>query len=198
MNIELTEEQKIKAYKDKALYKVMREILLRESEIDITKEHFWVCGLALNNKLMYVELVSLGNMYSTVVDPMDVFSWALQKRVAKIIMVHNHPSGELAPTKKDLDITDRMIQVGKLVHTFVVDHLIITTEDYYGFERGGDMKELEKSTKYVPGYILVDRIKKQATKKREVEMAKALKEKGIDVSVIADTSGLSKEEIEKL
>lgn len=93
MNIELTEEQKVKIYSDRELYPVMRQILLRDNEIDKLKEHFWTVGLATNNILLYIELVTLGSLRQTIVEPMDVFSWALQKRVDKIILVHNHPSG---------------------------------------------------------------------------------------------------------
>jgi predicted transposase/invertase (TIGR01784 family) len=91
-----------------------------------------------------------------------------------------------------------------------VDHLIITTEGYYSFEREGDLKRLQKSKKYVPGYMQVEEIKKAAEKigmkkgrkeglkEGKIEMARKLKEKGFDIEVISETSGLSKEEIEKL
>jgi DNA repair protein RadC len=196
----------------------MKEILLRESTIDLNKEHFWCVGLANNSKLLYIELVSLGTLSQSIVEPMDIFAWALHKQVAMLILVHNHPSSELMPTKEDLELTDQMIQVGRIVQIPVVDHLIITTHDYYSFDRKGDLKRLQKSKKYVPGYIQVEEIKKAAEKigeergekrgiekgekigveKGKTEMAKELKKKGIDIEVISETSGLSKEEIEKL
>ena len=61
---------------------------------------------------------------------MDVFSFALQKRAVKIVLVHNHPSGELKPSAADLDITDRLIQVGVIVSKKVCDHLIIAKRSY--------------------------------------------------------------------
>ncbi len=73
-------------------------------------------------------------------------------------------SGELMPTKADLELTDQMIQVRRIVHIPVKDHLIITTEGYYSFERKGDLKRLKKSKKYVPGYMQVEEIKKAAEK----------------------------------
>ncbi len=131
MNIELSEEQKIKIYSDKELYKVMRQILLRESDIDISKEHFWVVGLAVNSKLLYIELVSLGTMYESIVEPMDIFSWALQKRVAKVILVHNHPSMEISPTPADKDLTDRLIQVGKVGKTGPVHYFLTCFSSFF-------------------------------------------------------------------
>jgi DNA repair protein RadC len=210
MNIELTEVQKVKIRSDRDLFPVMKEILLRESTIDLNKEHFWCVGLATNGKLLYIELVSLGTLSQSIVEPMDIFAWALHKQVAMLILVHNHPSGERMPTKEDLELTDQMIQVGRIVQIPVVDHLIISTEGYYSFERKGDLERLQKSKKYIPGYMQVEEIKKAAekigmekgiekgTKGKALEMAKKLKEKGIDIAVISETSGLSKEEIKKL
>lgn len=202
MNIELSEKQKVKILTDKTLFPVMREILMRDNEIDQTKEHFWAVGLATNNILLYIELVSLGSLRQTIVEPMEVFSWALQKKVDKLILVHNHPSGELNPSPEDLDLTDRLIQVGIIVNLPVVDHLIISTEGYYSFNRKGDMAQLHKSKKYVPAYVQVEELKKEAQmigeKIGKIEMAKMLKNNGVDISLIAESSGLSKEEIEKL
>ena len=254
MNIEVLEDQKIKIRSPRDLFPIMREILLRDNEYDRNKEHFWAVALANNSMLQYVELISLGTLYQSVVEPMDVFSWALHKQVAMLILVHNHPSGELKPTHADLDLTDNLIQVGRVVRIPVVEHLIITTEGYYSFDDGGDIKRLNLSKKYVPGYLEIERIQKEAQRigeelgrkaglkegkkegKREgkkeglkegekkgvekgikegkkeglkegekkglkdgkIDMAKMLKVNGVDASLIAKSSGLSKEEIENL
>jgi DNA repair protein RadC len=73
----------------------MQQILLREDKIDQNREHFWVIGLANNNRILFIELVSLGTVNRTLVEPMEVYSLALQKRAVKIILCHNHPSGIL-------------------------------------------------------------------------------------------------------
>jgi DNA repair protein RadC len=218
MNVVLTEEQKVKIRSDRDLYPVMKEILLRESTIDLNKEHFWCAGLASNNRLLYIELVSLGTLSQSIVEPMDVFAWAIHKQVSMLILVHNHPSGELKPTNADLELTDQLIQVGRIIQIPVVDHIIITTQDYYSFERKGDLKRLQMSKKYVPGYIQVREIKEAAEKigeergkkeglqegekigveKRNREIAKQLKEDGVSTALISKSTGLSAEEIEKL
>jgi DNA repair protein RadC len=218
MNIELTEDQKVKIRRDSDLFPIMKEILLRESTIDLNKEHFWCVGLANNSKLLYIELVSLGTLSQSIVEPMDIFAWALQKQVAMLILVHNHPSGDLMPTSADLELTDQMIQVGRIVHIPVVDHFVISTEGYYSFDREGDLKKLQKSKKYVPDFMQVEEIKKTAEKigekrgiekgKKEgilegakgkaLEMAKKMKQNGEPIKRIVEYTGLSKEEIEKL
>jgi DNA repair protein RadC len=218
MNVELTEEQKIKIRSDRDLYPVMREILLRESTIDLNKEHFWCAGLASNNRLLYIELVSLGTLSQSIVEPMDVFAWAIHKQVSMLILVHNHPSGELKPTNADLELTDQLIQVGRIIQIPVVDHMIITTQDYYSFERKGDLKRLQMSKKYVPGYIQVRELKEAAekigeergkkegkkegilegSKSKALEMAKESLKEGLSIELISKLTGLSKEEIEAL
>ncbi|MFH2096684.1 MAG: JAB domain-containing protein [Bacteroidota bacterium] len=186
MNVKLSATEKIKILNSDDVFTVMRGILLREDKIDKNREHFWVVGLATSNRILFIELISMGSVNATVVEPMEVFSFALQKRAVKIIMVHNHPGGELAPSDKDLDITDRMIQVGKIVNTPVLDHLIISTKTYMSFTNSGIMSQLELSTKYVPPFELVERVKADAQKlndmyrrseQRFIENEKKLKEK---------------------
>ena len=141
----------------------MVNVLLREEKIDRDKEHFWVVGLATSNKLLFIELISLGTVNKTLVEPMEVFSVALQKRAVNIILIHNHPSGELKPSEADKDITDRLIQVGKIVNTPVFDHLIITRTSFLSFQDIDLLAKLEASTKYLPPYVLLERMKKELT-----------------------------------
>ncbi|WP_345741602.1 JAB domain-containing protein [Tenacibaculum mesophilum] len=177
-------------------------MLLRESKIDQNREHFWVIGLENNNRILIIELISLGTINATLVEPMEVFSLALQKRAVKIMLCHNHPSGELTPSDNDKNLTDRLIQVGIIVNTHVIDHLIISDKSYLSFANTGLLQELEKSTKYVPKYVLEQRLKKEAAeiakRNEKIEIAKNLKRKGIDTGTIADSTGLTIEEVEKL
>lgn len=76
---------------------------------------------------------------------MEVFSFALQKRAVEIILCHNHPSGELKPSEGDKDASDRLIQVGIIVDTEVLDHLIISTKSYLSFKYTGLLDELKKA-----------------------------------------------------
>ncbi|REH54725.1 DNA repair protein RadC [Tenacibaculum gallaicum] len=202
MDIKLTEQEKIKILNSDDIYGIMQKILLRESKIDQNREHFWVVGLENNNRILFIELISLGTINATLVEPMEVFSLALQKRAVKIMLCHNHPSGELTPSDNDKNLTDRLIQVGIIVNTRVIDHLIISDKSYLSFANTGLLQELEKSTKYVPKYVLEQRLKKEAAeiakRNEKIEIAKNLKRKGIDTGTIADSTGLTIEEVEKL
>lgn len=201
MDIKLSESEKIKILNSDDLYGIMQRILLRENKIDRNREHFWVIGLENNNRILFIELISLGTVNKTLAEPMEVFSLALQKRAVKIILCHNHPSGELEPSEGDKNLTDRLIQVGIIVNTEVLDHLIISEKSYISFTDVGLMDTLRESTKYVPSYVLEQRLKKEVAKiaeqKKVIEIAKAMKKAGEPTEKIALFTGLSVEEIEK-
>lgn len=202
MIIELPEDHSIKILNAGDLFEIMVHILLREDKIDRDKEHFWVVGLANNQKLLFIELISLGTVSKTLVEPMEVFSVALQKRAVRIILVHNHPSGELKPSDADKDLTDRLIQVGKIVNTPVFDHLIITRKSFLSFKDVDLMGKLELSDKYVPPYVQMEQMKKdlteQAEGRRNVEIAKEMKRRNQPDEQIAEITGLSLEEVKEL
>lgn len=205
MNVPLSNEEKIKILNGDDLYGIMQRVLLREEKIDRNKEHFWIIGLENNNRMLFIELVSLGSVNATIAEPMEVFSFALQKQAVKIILVHNHPSGELTPSEQDKDQTDRFIQVGIIVNVPVLDHFIISERSYYSFEVSGLLDQLKLSTKYVPPYVLEERYRKEAKALaerdvvlRESEIALSLLAKGVDIEIISETTGLSIDEISAL
>ena len=214
MNIELTSDQKIKVMNSSMVFKVMKQILMRENEIERDQEHVWIVCLAANNKILNIELISLGAIDEAIIKPMQVFRIAILKGAVKLIMIHNHPTGELVPTSTDQDITDRMIQVGNIVNVKVIDHLVISEEHYYSFDDHGLMEKLRESKKWVPGYVEVERLLKEARKiaekkgkkegKKEGERNKAINiakkslKEGLSIEVISKITGLSKEDIEKL
>jgi DNA repair protein RadC len=193
---------------------------LREEKIDQEKEHFWMIGLANNNKILYIELVSLGSVNATTVEPMNVFRVAVLKGAIKVIMAHNHPSGELKPSPEDKDLTDRLIQVGRILNIKVIEHLIISTMSYLSFTDIGLMEELEQSTKWVPQFELIERIreeekkiredalreekekakidKEEAVQKEKLTIARAGLKNGLSIDMISEITGLTKDEIEKI
>lgn len=195
MSIKLAESEKIKILNADDLYGIMQRILLREEKIDQDREHFWVVGLATNNRILFIELVCKGSVNSVNVEPMEVFSLALQKRAVKIILVHNHPSGELKPSYEDKDITDHLIQVGLIVNTPVVDHLIITTTGFLSFSYTGILEQLEKSTTYVPKFKQIETLKKNAEREGKVKIAINCLKEQMDVELIVHLTGLSTEEV---
>lgn len=205
MNIQLSDEEKIKVLNGDDLYGIMQKVLLRADRIDQDREHFWIVGLANNNRILFIELIGLGSVNATIAEPMDVFSFALQKRAVKVVLVHNHPSGELTPSEADKDTTDNLIQAGRIVRTEVYDHLIITDRSYLSFRETGLLKTLQESLKYVPAYEVEQRMKERANELLEKggilarsEMVLTMLSKGMRLEDISEITGVSVEEVEQL
>jgi DNA repair protein RadC len=195
MNVKLTKAQKIKLASSADIYKIMQQILLRENKIDREKEHFWTIGLDNANRILYIELISLGSSTATIVQPMQVFRVAILKGAIQMVLVHNHPSGELRPSEEDIKITDRLVQVGHIVGIKVIDHLIISEKTYNSFGDTGELSKIEESTRYVPNYKQQELLKKEAEKigeqKLAKEMLKRMVEKNYTAEQIAELTGIS-------
>ena len=98
---------------------------------------------------------------------MNVFRVAVLKGAIKVIMAHNHPSGEIKPSEADKDLTDRLIQVGRILNIKVIDHMIVSARSYLSFSDTGLLTELELSAKWVPQFELIEQIRKEEKKIRE-------------------------------
>ena len=146
------------------VFSIMQRVLLRENKIDKEKEHFWIIGMNEAGYILYIELIALGSVKAVNIEPMNVYRVAVMKNATRVIAIHNHPTGRLAPSNADLDITDRLIQVGRILNIALVDHLIISTEAYESFRSKGIMDDLEKSLTYVPTYQVVEQIRKEEKK----------------------------------
>jgi DNA repair protein RadC len=174
MTIKILNKDKIKLLNSDDVYGVMQNLLLREQKIDQEKEHFWIIGLDNANRVLYIELVSMGSVKVTSVEPMNVYRVGVLKGAVKVIFVHNHPSGELKPSDADLDVTDRLIQVGRILNIEAIDHLIISKKSYLSFADTGLFEKLKQSTKWVPQYELVARIKAEEKSIREQQVKEAV------------------------
>lgn len=202
MNVKITNAQKIKLHSSADIYKIMQQVLLRENKIDRNKEHFWTIGLDNANRILYIELISLGTTTSTQVEPMQVYRVAILKGAIQMVLVHNHPSGEVRPSKEDINITDRLIQVGNIIGIKVLDHLIIGEKTYNSFNDTGELAKIEESTRYLPNYKQIAQLKKEAAEiavqKEKKEMLKLMVEKNYTVEQIVELTGITKEEADKL
>jgi DNA repair protein RadC len=107
--------------------------------IEIT-EHFNALFLNRGNKVVGWAAISQGGCAGTVVDMKILFSHALLCNAAAIIVFHNHPSGLVAPSIADTDITKKIVSAGKVLDIAVLDHLILAPSgDYYSFADNGMM-----------------------------------------------------------
>lgn len=104
---------------------------------DLAREHFCVLFLAVSNKLIHYEFVSAGGLTSTTVDLKVIFKTALQHLAARIIVAHNHPSGNPRPSNADKQITQKLVAGGKALDIQLMDHIIITDHRYFSFADEG-------------------------------------------------------------
>ncbi len=89
------------------------------------KEHFIILSFDSRNKLLGMDTVSIGTLNSNLVHPRETFEAAIRRHAAKIVIVHNHPSGDTIPSKEDIEITKQLVEAGKIMDIEVMDHLII-------------------------------------------------------------------------
>ncbi len=103
------------------------------------KEHFVVAYLDKENKLLGSEKISTGTLNASIVHPRDVMKKAIQYGSDRLILAHNHPSGDPAPSNEDRNITHRLEEVAKALDKKIIDHIIIGRNDYYSFREEGDI-----------------------------------------------------------
>ena len=101
-------------------------------------EQFFILLLDRRNCLYAYKQISSGGISATYTDPKLIFQTALLCHATQIILVHNHPSGNIQPSHSDIQLTKRIKEAGDLLEMLIIDHLIITEESYYSFaDEGG-------------------------------------------------------------
>lgn len=104
------------------------------------REHFAVILLNVKNHILSMPVISVGSLTASVVHPREVFKAAIQQAAASIILVHNHPSGDPTPSKEDIEVTARMVQVGRVMDIPVLDHIILGNDNYISLKEKGVIK----------------------------------------------------------
>ncbi len=100
----------------------------------LQKEHFRVVLLDTKNQIIVTEEISVGTLNASIVHPRDVFKIAIKRNANSIILIHNHPSGDPTPSNEDINITNRLIEVGNLIGIKVLDHIVIGDNKYISFK----------------------------------------------------------------
>ena len=101
------------------------------SDIRDKKQEYFVCmTLDGANRLITKRIITIGTLNASLVHPREVFADAITDRAASIIVAHNHPSGNLTISQADIDVTDRISSAGELLGVKLVDHIVITKNNY--------------------------------------------------------------------
>ncbi|OYW19845.1 MAG: hypothetical protein B7Z54_02775 [Sphingobacteriales bacterium 12-47-4] len=105
---------------------------------DHTHEVFAVLFLNRANRINHFEIISQGGITGTVADPRIIFKKALQEEAVSIILCHNHPSGNLKPSRADQELTQKIKEASQFLDIKLLDHIIVSSEGYYSFaDEGG-------------------------------------------------------------
>jgi DNA repair protein RadC len=104
---------------------------------DMQNEVFGVIYLNQANKIVHHEVISVGGITGTVADPRIIFRKALAEDAVAMILFHNHPSGNLRPSRQDQELTNKIVQAAKLFDMRVLDHLIVADNRYFSFADEG-------------------------------------------------------------
>lgn len=113
------------------------ERLLMEEMRHLDREYFKAISLNTKNNVLAIETVSVGSLSSSIIHPRELFKNPIKRSAAALILVHNHPSGDPSPSKEDLDVTKRLVEVGKLLGIEVLDHIIIGDNKYISLKEKG-------------------------------------------------------------
>lgn len=107
--------------------------------MDLLHEEFYVMYLDRANQIRGFEKLSSGGRSGTVVDGKILFKKALKENACALILCHNHPSGQITPSKSDIDLTNRMVEFGRMIDLPILDHLILGEGKYFSFADEGMM-----------------------------------------------------------
>lgn len=102
-----------------------------------TKEHFMALLLSTKNHVIARAIISVGSLNASIVHPRELFREAIINSAAAIILIHNHPSGDPAPSQEDIALTKQLVEAGNLLNITVLDHVIIGDGKYVSFKEKG-------------------------------------------------------------
>lgn len=107
--------------------------------VNKNQEYFYCIYLDSNKVVIKDKLLFIGTLDYSIVHPREVFKEACVVSASSIICIHNHPSGNVFPSRNDLDITKKLVEIGNMFGIKVVDHVIIGSDKYYSFLENDDM-----------------------------------------------------------
>jgi len=106
----------------------------------LQKEHFRGLYLNTRNRLIHDEIVSMGTLNLSLIQPREVFRPAIEYSAAALVIAHNHPSGDPEPSEDDIEVTRQIVEAGKLMEIDVLDHVIIGDAEFVSLRERGVIK----------------------------------------------------------
>ncbi len=107
---------------------------------DKLQEHFYCVYLNTSKKVIKDKLLFIGTINQSIVHPREIFKEAYLLSASGIICVHNHPAGSIFPSSEDIKLTNKLVDIGNLLGVKIIDHVIITRDNYYSFFENNDIR----------------------------------------------------------
>ena len=101
------------------------------------QELFLVVSLNTKNKIINTHISSIGTLDSSTIHPRDIFIEAIRNNASGIILIHNHPSGDVNPSNEDLKVTKLLKNISNIIGIKLLDHLIISKDQFFSFQESG-------------------------------------------------------------
>ncbi|MBL7702681.1 MAG: DNA repair protein RadC [Ferruginibacter sp.] len=137
--LELSRRRQASSFLEKTVVKSSRDIAqyLQATLKDYSYEVFAVVFLNRANKINHFEIISKGGITGTVADPRVILKKALEEDATSIVLCHNHPSGNLQPSRADEELTKRIKDAANYLDIKIIDHIIVSEEGFYSFADDG-------------------------------------------------------------
>ncbi len=119
---------KIKIRSGIDIYNVFKDIIK-----DNNQEHFYTMYLDTKKNILGIKLLFIGTVNMSTVHPREIFKYAYLYSASYIVCVHNHPTGDTTPSQTDMNLTNNLIEIGKLQKIPILDHVIIGNNEYLSF-----------------------------------------------------------------
>jgi len=116
------------------IYNAIKRYLNKNQEI------FLVITMNVKLNIIAIHIATIGLMNRTIIHPREVFRHAYIDNAYAVVVAHNHPSGELIPSDEDIEITERLVEAGKILGINVIDHLIISQNGFNSLRENGYMQ----------------------------------------------------------
>ena len=121
-------KQKVKLNNTTLVFEQFKNLFINE-----TQENFYALYLNTKTELISYKLLFKGTINTSVVHPREIFKYAFLESASSIIVIHNHPSNNTTPSKEDLELTNKLFEIGNIMAIPVIDHIIIGIDNYYSF-----------------------------------------------------------------
>lgn len=126
VNVKQEQKDKIKSAED--IYD-----LFQMKVINLKQEKLFALFLNAKNEVIKEEVIFIGTQNKSITHPREIFNAAIKNSAVKLVLVHNHPTGDVTPSKEDIKFTENIVAIGKMIGIPLMDHVIISETQFFSF-----------------------------------------------------------------